>query len=132
MWRPNCRAEATAMAKTRTRTYTALAQRSGAWWAITVPELPGVFTQARRLTGVGGAGAMARDAIATMLGLPAETIVVQVEPRLSDDLDRQAAAARRARRVAEEAAAEATQKVQELVRQLTAHGVTVRDAGAII
>lgn len=38
-----------------------LAERSGGWWAITVGELPGVFSQARRRDEI---EAMARDAIA--------------------------------------------------------------------
>ncbi len=29
--------------------YTVRVRRSGAWWAIDVPELPGVYSQARRL-----------------------------------------------------------------------------------
>ncbi len=47
-----------------TRAYRVRAVRSGSWWAITVPELPGVFSQARRLDQV---EAMAREAIAMML-----------------------------------------------------------------
>jgi hypothetical protein len=39
-------------------------RRSGRWWAISVPELKGVHTQARRLD---QAEAMAREAIALML-----------------------------------------------------------------
>src|SRR5690242_11280287 len=31
------------------KTYTVLARRSGGWWAISVPELKGVHSQARRL-----------------------------------------------------------------------------------
>jgi hypothetical protein len=32
--------------------YTAVARRSGRWWAIAVRELDGVYSQARRLDGV--------------------------------------------------------------------------------
>ena len=39
-------------------------ERSGDRWALRVPDLPGVFTQTRRLD---QAAAMARDAIAAML-----------------------------------------------------------------
>lgn len=35
--------------------------RSGEWWAVQVPEMPGAFTQARRLEQVPG---MVRDAVA--------------------------------------------------------------------
>src|SRR2546423_15312805 len=89
--RRNFPIEVTPMARHRQQVYAAIAERSGDWWAITVPEVPGLFTQARRLT---GAEAMARDAIATMLGVPPHTVHVRVEPRLGDDLDRQAAEAR--------------------------------------
>ena len=30
-------------------TYTARARRSAAWWALDVPEVPGAYSQARRL-----------------------------------------------------------------------------------
>ncbi|MBI4728636.1 MAG: type II toxin-antitoxin system HicB family antitoxin, partial [Acidobacteria bacterium] len=45
-------------------TYRVVAQRSGSWWAIEVPDLPGAFTQARRLEQI---ERMGRDAIALML-----------------------------------------------------------------
>ena len=38
---------------------TAIAQRSEGWWAIEVPEIPGLFTQTRRLDQV---DKMVRDA----------------------------------------------------------------------
>jgi len=41
-------------------TYTAVCRRVGDWWAIDVPQIRGVHTQARRLDQV---EAMARDAI---------------------------------------------------------------------
>src|SRR5450759_835444 len=52
-------------------TYTARARRSGAWWAIDVPDLPGVYSQARRLDGV---ESMARDAIALFLDVDPATL----------------------------------------------------------
>ena len=55
--------------------YTAVAERDGAWWAITVPEVDGVFSQARRLDRV---ESMARDAISLMLEIPLESFDVDV------------------------------------------------------
>jgi len=55
--------------------YTAIAERDGAWWAITVPEVDGVFSQARRLDRV---ESMARDAISLMLEIPLESFDVDV------------------------------------------------------
>ena len=49
---------------TTSRSYRVEAVRSGNWWAITVPELDGVFSQARRLEQV---EARAREAISLML-----------------------------------------------------------------
>ena len=54
---------------------TAKATRSGNWWAVEVPEIPGLFTQARRLEQV---AAMVADA-AAMLGHP--QVEVTVEPQ---------------------------------------------------
>lgn len=57
-------------------TYTARAERSGKWWAIEVPEIPGVFTQVKRLDQV---EEMARDAIALMLEVPADSFDTEVQ-----------------------------------------------------
>ena len=54
------------------RQVTATATRVGSWWAIEVPEVPGAFSQARRLSQV---AAMAADAVATLTG---ETVSVEV------------------------------------------------------
>ena len=51
-------------------------QRSGKWWAISVPQLRGVFTQARRRDEV---EAMARDAIALYLDVPADSFDVAID-----------------------------------------------------
>jgi predicted RNase H-like HicB family nuclease len=57
-------------------TYTVNAERTGRWWAITVSELPGVFSQARRLDEV---ETMARDAIGLYLEAPKDTFDVAVQ-----------------------------------------------------
>ena len=50
-------------------------ERSGRWWAITVPELRGVFSQARRRDEV---ERMARDAIALYLDVALDSFEVDV------------------------------------------------------
>lgn len=55
-------------------TYTAVCRRSGRWWAISVPELKGVHTQARRLD---QAEAMAGEAVALMLDADPAAIGVE-------------------------------------------------------
>lgn len=58
------------------RAFTAVCRRSGRWWAVSIRELTGVHTQARRLDQV---VEMARDAIALMLDIDPAEITVQVE-----------------------------------------------------
>ncbi len=59
--------------------YRVVAERSGDWWAISVPDLPGVFSQARRLDQV---DAMAREAIALMLDVDETAVAVTIDPTL--------------------------------------------------
>lgn len=65
-------------------TYTAVCRRVGDWWAIDVPEAQGVHTQARRLEQV---EAMARDAVALLRNVPADSFDVTVEPHLDDEAE---------------------------------------------
>ncbi|MEU7570251.1 hypothetical protein [Micromonospora sp. NPDC049240] len=55
--------------------YTATCVRSGGWWAITVPEISGLFSQARRLDQVEG---MAREAI---------TLLLDVDPQAEESAE---------------------------------------------
>jgi len=57
-------------------TYRAFAELDGAWWVVTVPDLPGVFTQGRTYE---QARAMACDAIATILDVPRDNVAVALE-----------------------------------------------------
>jgi predicted RNase H-like HicB family nuclease len=61
-------------------TYRVTAARSGRWWAIEVPELRGVHSQARRLDQV---EFIARAAIALMLDLPEVAFDLTIEPDLT-------------------------------------------------
>ena len=63
------------MADEKQPRYTALVERSGQSWAIRVAELPGVFSQARRLDRV---EYMARDAISLLLEVPADSFDIEV------------------------------------------------------
>ncbi len=112
------------------KTYTARCQRSGDWWAISVPELRGVHTQARRLE---KAEAMVRDAIALFLDVPSDSFDVRIEPVLPRDLQGKVGRARKVRGQAEvlqrEAAIASAQVAADLVH--TAH-LTVRDAGRVL
>ncbi|MHA7620224.1 type II toxin-antitoxin system HicB family antitoxin [Cellulosimicrobium cellulans] len=105
---------------------TAKATREGGWWAVEVPEVPGLFTQAKRLDQV---AEMVADA-AEMLGhLDVEVVVV---PQLEGDdaaLVESASARRAALREAEAAAAAAS---REAVARLRGEGLPVRDVATIM
>ncbi|WP_204282714.1 hypothetical protein [Goekera deserti] len=53
-----------------------MCQWSGDWWAVSVPEVDGAFTQAKRLDQV---PAMVADAVALLAGVPADQVHVIVE-----------------------------------------------------
>ncbi|HUZ86281.1 MAG TPA: type II toxin-antitoxin system HicB family antitoxin [Candidatus Baltobacterales bacterium] len=112
------------------KTYTAQCERAGDWWAISVPELRGVHTQARRLEKAEG---VARDAIAIFLDVPIDSFEVRIEPRLPRDLEKRVGRVRKVREDAEalqrEAAAVSAEVASDLVTK--AH-MTVRDAGRVL
>lgn len=105
---------------------TATAERSGGWWAVEVPEIPGLFTQARRLDQI---DAMVRDA-AGMLGHEVGTVTL--EPKLSEQDERMLAELLDARRQASEAQSRASSLTRATVDALRAQGMTVRDVADII
>ncbi|MFK4694209.1 hypothetical protein [Streptomyces pristinaespiralis] len=108
--------------------YRVTARRSGDWWALEVPDLPGVFSQAKRLE---AADRAAREAIASMLDLEPEGVRVTVEPDLNGDADKAVADADAARRIADEAAAQAQAAMQAAAALLT-KTMSQRDAGLIL
>ncbi|HXC77455.1 MAG TPA: type II toxin-antitoxin system HicB family antitoxin [Candidatus Acidoferrum sp.] len=112
------------------KTYTARCQHSGDWWAISVPELKGVNTQARRLE---KAEAMARDAIALFLDVPTDSFEVRVEPILPRELQKKVGRAKKVRGEAELLQAEAATVSAAVAADLVqgAH-LTVRDAGRVL
>ncbi|AJR18030.1 DUF2188 domain-containing protein [Pimelobacter simplex] len=61
---------------------TAQATRSGGWWAVEVPEVPGAFTQVKRLDQVGEAAA---EAVADLLDIPVDDVEVELAPALADE-----------------------------------------------
>ena len=114
----------------RPKTYTARCERVGDWWAISVPELRGVNTQARRLEKV---EAMVREAIALFLDVPQDSFDIRIEPVLPRDLQQKVGRVRKVREEAEvlqrQAATASAEVAADLVRR--AH-LTVRDAGRVL
>lgn len=109
--------------------YTARVRRSGGWWAIDVPELPGVYSQARRLDRV---EPMARDAIALFLDVDPATFEIRVETKLPSDLRRDVDAVGRLRAEADRLQAESSGAMKRLTRELLGRGLSVRDAAVIL
>lgn len=109
---------------------TAIATREGKWWAVEVPEVPGVFTQARRLEHV---PAMVADAVAVMLDKdPGDVEVTEVRPALPKALEGDVV---RARKLAAEATLiqyEASAATRQAVEELREAGLTVRDVAEIL
>ena len=109
--------------------YTVEAVRSGNWWALEVPDLPGAFSQARRLDHV---AETAGDLIAFATKAPTDSFEVQVVPRLPKDLEDAVRQARLARTEAEAAHVRASALTKAAVRRLLDTGLSVRDIGALV
>lgn len=62
---------------------TAKAQRVGDWWAVEVPEVEGLFTQAKRLEQIPD---MVADATALLENVPAESVKVTVDAVRPDEV----------------------------------------------
>lgn len=108
---------------------TAVAERSGDWWAVRVPQLPGVFTQVRRLDQV---NAMVADAVSAFLYIPSEDIKVEVQPKLAVELTQRLQEAREERRHADQLASAAADKLRQVARTLADEGLPERDIGSIL
>lgn len=109
--------------------YRAVTERDGSWWAIRVPELRGVYSQARRLADV---EAMARDAIALLNEVAPDSFDITVEPVLDDEATRLVEQARADRVDAERAARRASEQLRAAVDRLVSAGLTVRDTAHLL
>ena len=108
---------------------TAVAERSGRWWAVRVVEMPGAFTQARRLDQV---PTMAADAVAALADVDPATVEVEVRPVLAAEVSGRLERARAARRRADELATSAAEQLREVARMLADAGLPERDIGVIL
>lgn len=109
-------------------TYHAVATRSDNWWAIEVPEHPGVFTQARRIDQVPDHVA---DALSLWLDSDVSPDDIEVEIH-AGDFSAAAEAVRAARERVERARADATTMMSEAVAQGVAAGLPMRDIGRML
>lgn len=109
---------------------TAKATRAGDWWAVEVPEVPGAFTQAKRLDQIPD---MVRDAVALMTGEPSLSIDVEVVPVIDESIGATIDSVTQKREQAATLAREATEDMATLARTLTeVGGMSVRDVGEIL
>ena len=108
-----------------TTTFTALCERAGRWWTIRVPQVEGLTAQVRSLD---QAEIITRQFIARALGIPPESIKVEVLPEAPAPVA-QALQARHAARQAAVAAAEATRAALEA---LAADGHAFEDAAMML
>ncbi|MGO2514995.1 MAG: transcriptional regulator [Corynebacterium variabile] len=110
-------------------TFTARASRDEGWWTVTVDEVPGLFTQTRRLDQIPG---MVLDALTLFPDITedakgAEVTVVPQGP--AADAAHEAA---ELRNLAREAQEQATASMQAAARELSAGGLTFRDIGSLL
>jgi predicted RNase H-like HicB family nuclease len=111
------------------KTYTVRARRVGAWWALDVPDAPGVHTQVKRLD---QAESMARDAIGVVLDISPATFEVVVLPMIPEPMREIVEEATAARSTAAQAQETAARLTRQAARQLVEEGLTVRDAGVLL
>lgn len=115
------------VAVTDLTTYRATATREGRYWVVTVPDV-GV-TQARTAD---EAETMATSLVSIVLDVPAESVRIDVEFQLGDELQQEIAAARLAvdrAAAAQQAAAAASRRV---VRHILDQGLSQRDAARVL
>jgi len=105
---------------------TAKATRSGTWWAVEVPEIPGLFTQARRLEQVEAA---VEDA-AGLLGHPDVTVTIEANLAAQDRAVVETAKQRRAS--LREAETESASASRAAVARLRSQGFPVRDVATLL
>jgi hypothetical protein len=108
-----------------TTKFTALCERAGRWWTIRVPQVDGLTAQVRSLD---QAEMIARQTIARALGLPPETIKVEVLP----DAPVQVAHALQARRAAHAAVETAAAATHAALDALAHDGYAFHDAAIML
>ena len=108
---------------------TAIAQRSGDWWAVEVPQIPGLFTQARRLDQIPD---MVLDAASLLLERPETDFEVLIDPQLPAEDESYVKSALTATAHLREAQQAATKESRQTARHLRERGLTVRDAAVLM
>ena len=105
---------------------TARVTRSNGWWAIAVPEIPGLFTQAKRLDQV---ERMVLDAASL---LNKDVSHVEVVPVLDEDAQIMLRELGETRAKAEALQKESSDMTKRAIRLFQAEGLTLRDIASLI
>ena len=105
---------------------TAHVTRSNGWWAISVPEIPGLFTQAKRLDQV---ERMVLDAASL---LNKDVSHVEVVPVLDEDAQIMLRELGETRAKAEALQKESSDMTKRAIRLFQAEGLTLRDIASLI
>lgn len=107
-------------------TYTAICERVGRWWEVTVPEIDDV-TQVKRLDQV-------EETVSSLVRLMTDVHPdsVRVEVHSPAGVDEEVSRARRLREEAEKASAASAELSRDVARRLSAEGLPVRDIGRIL
>lgn len=112
------------------RVYDVIAERDGNRWFLRVAELPGVFSQVRRLDQAEG---MARDAIGSFIDIAAGGFDVHVTVRLPADLQQDVAGVIDLRGTIDRTEREYADRTRRLATRLVRdEGMTVREAGRVL
>jgi predicted RNase H-like HicB family nuclease len=106
---------------------TAVATRTGNWWAVEVPEIHGLYTQVKRL---GQVADTVREAAALLTDEPIEAVIVRAV--LPDNLQTIVDQVRREAAEAEAAQRRAAEDTRALVARLRSQGYSVRDVGTVL
>jgi len=106
---------------------TAVATRTGNWWAVEVPEIHGLYTQVKRL---GQVADTVREAAALLTDEPIEAVIVRAV--LPDNLQTIVDQVRREAAEAETAQRRAAEDTRALVARLRSQGYSVRDVGTVL
>ncbi len=109
--------------------YTVRARREGAWWAIEVPEVPGAFSQARRLDQV---EAVARGAVALLLDVASDSFALIVETEMPREWSDSLATLRSHQRELALANRRVSSHLRQVARALHNDGLPVRDVGSLM
>jgi len=109
-------------------TYHARVSRGDVFWLVYVPEI-NHYTQARNL---GEVEPMARDLIAVMGEVTADSFTLEVSVELPDAVSKHLARSQSLRQESDRAKHLAAQEVRVAAKELRERGLTVRDIGAAL